>query len=205
MASSFHFHGTMGRRRMGIADVFQSTNLRRSTSNESENGNSIASNSVCFQDCASGAETPATVAADCPADSVPSNKEQAEAQRESSRKAMSRGSLEVQEIIASESENMKTGSNGMTHGSKPPSLDTRASNPTLHSGLASILQVSRGRRDGEARRRKEGGVKKIEGEGWVRRTKEWGGGNAQGMEETWPSPKSLCPRFLLFCTYIYSL
>jgi hypothetical protein len=70
---------------------------------------------------------------------------------------MRRGSMEAQEIIASESENVKTRSNGMTHVSEPQSLDTRASNPTLNSALASILQVSRGRRDGEARRRNEGG------------------------------------------------
>ena len=191
MASSFHFHGTMGRRRFAIADV-----LKRTESNsllpsilpgmviESNSPlPSIESNSplssilpgMVTRSNEEQAEAKMTsIESNSPLPSIlpgmvtRSNEEQAEAKIVRARKAMSGGLLEVQEIIQyeseemntgsnSESEEMNTGSNGMTHASKPPSLDTHASNPTLNSALATLLQVSRDRSDGEARRRKEAG------------------------------------------------
>jgi hypothetical protein len=44
----------------------------------------------------------------------------------------------------------------------------------------------------------------IESGGYARRTKEWGCGNAQGVEKRGES-QSLCPVCPLFFTYLYSL
>ena len=162
MESSFHFHGTMGRRRFASADV-----LKRTESNSLLPsilpGMVIESNSPL-----PSIESNSPLPSNLPGMVTRSNEEQAEAKIVRARKAMSGGLLEVQEIIQyeseemntgsnSESEEMNTGSNGMTHASKPPSLDTHASNPTLNSALATLRQVSRDRSDGEARRRKEAG------------------------------------------------